>query len=162
MHFENYPLERLYIDSIDSRLSPEAKHARLSIMNFTIENGRPFNTLSDASADVMNAIEELKGKRAAVIDAKGEVDFIYPVSAKPTNHMVRLSDGRKFSAMCAIDAMGAAFTFHCDTVVESLCAQCGTPVRVEVRDGLLSVAEPRTLHALHVDLNKNQDWSTSC
>ena len=64
--------------------------------------------------------------------------------------------------MCAIDAMGSAFTFRRDVTVESMCAQCGRPVRVDIRDGALAQAEPATLHALHVDLNKNHDWSTSC
>ncbi len=162
MQFENYPAERLYIDSVDSRLSPQGKKARLSIMNFTIENGRPFNLEKDASAEIAAAFPELTAKRAAVAGSGGDVDFIYPVSARPTSHAVTLSDGRRFCAMCAIDAMGSSFTFRRDVVVESACAQCGAPVRVEIKNGALALADPHTLQALHVDLNRNQDWSTSC
>ncbi len=162
MYFENYPAERLYIDSIDSRLSPEGKNARLEIMNFTIDNQRPYNINSDASPQILEVIEELREKNAAVISSDGEIQFIYPVSAIPTGHKVMLEDGRKFSAMCAIDAMGAAFTYRQNVTIESACAHCGESVRVTVKDGGLDLISPSTVHALYFDLNSDNEWAANC
>ena len=53
-----------------------------------------------------------------------------------------MADGREFTAMCAIDAMGAAFTFHQDTEVHSVCAMCEEPVYVKIVDGKLKIGYP--------------------
>lgn len=145
---------------------------RKAIMNFTIDEKRAFNMLVDSdikklqvSMDVKelrNSLKILKEKNGFVADEDGNVNFVYPVSALETNHKVTLSDGRKFSAMCAIDAMGAAFTFHEDVVVESMCSNTGNSVRVEIKNGELYRYSPDSLYALHVDLNKHTDWASSC
>ena len=97
-----------------------------------------------------------------VVDDQGNVPFIYPVSALPTHHRVTLADGRTFSAMCAIDAMGATFTFGQDTVIHSKCSTCGEPVRLELRQGRIAQAAPADTHVLHMDLNQLTDWSAGC
>jgi hypothetical protein len=75
---------------------------------------------------------------------------------------VTLADGRSFRAMCAIDAMGAAFTFHQDITVESWCTKCSEPVTLAIRNGRLAEFTPLDLHVLHVDLNRTDNWSGSC
>ena len=53
-----------------------------------------------------------------VIDEERNVNFNLSGIRTADSHHVTLQDGREFTAMCAIDAIGAAFTFpsgHGDT-----------------------------------------------
>lgn len=165
MQFSRYPKERLIIESIASRLTPVEKAFRMRLMEYTIDKGAPFNINNGAEKDLQDlqpVVRELIGKRVIVLDNEGNVNFIYPVSALPTNHKVHLQDGRSFSAMCAIDALGAAFTFKQDTRVESRCSECGEAVHVAIERGRIAGLYPETAHALHVDLNKVDNWAGSC
>ena len=108
-------------------------------------------------------IQCLIDKDGMVIDEEEKnVNFIYPVSSLETNHHVTLADGREFTAMCAIDAMGAAFTFHQDTEVHSVCAMCEEPVYVKIKDGKVADYSPKTLHALTFPLGELANWAGSC
>lgn len=148
--------------SIASRLTPQARLARQRILAHTLAQGRPFNIAKDHGLASAREIEELLARKAMVVDGQGNVPFIYPVSALPTHHRVTLADGRTFSAMCAIDAMGAAFTFGQDTVIHSKCSACGEPVHLGVRQGRIAQAAPADIHVLHMDLNRPADWAASC
>lgn len=169
--YRYYPSEQLEIDSIDSRLSKKEKKVRRYLMNYAINRKEAFN-LSDSSKiakdmkvpyeEVNKALNSLTQKNGLVVDEEGNVNFMYPVSAIPTNHVVRLQDGREFTAMCAIDAIGAAFTFKQDVDIESKCSQCGSDVKVSIKNGELYSYEPSDLHILHVDLNKDLNWSGNC
>ena len=111
------------IQNIHQKFNAPQNEIRLAIMNFIVDNHRPFSlkedgytalkgiTLSSAE-DFCSITEVLCEKDGMVTDEEGNVNFIYPVSALPTNHHVTLADGREFCAMCAIDAIGSAFTFH--------------------------------------------------
>ena len=166
MQFRYYPAERLKIESIASRLTSSENALRMWLMEYTIHEGAPYNINSRAAGmepcGVGTLIRDLARKRAVVLDTSGNVNFIYPVSAPPTHHKVRLSDGRAFSAMCGIDALGAAFTFKQDTTVESVCSECGAPIHVEIKDRRIAKLCPDTAHVLHVDLNKVDNWAGSC
>lgn len=167
MDFKEYPAERLLIDSISSRLTTDEDSFRKILMNYTIDNNGPFNINYEPSAelagfDVPGMIEKLREKQAAVIDGGGNVNFIYPVSALPTHHKVYLQDGRSLSAMCAIDAMGVAFTLRQDIKVASKCSECGELIYIQIRNGQIVELSPDTTHALHVDLNQVDNWSGSC
>jgi len=167
MHFKHYPAERLAIESIASRLTAAENAFRAWLMDYTIAHGAPFD-FNGAHPEGMDAhgvplmMDSLIGKKAVVVDADGRVNFIYPVSALPTHHRVFLKDGRSFNAMCAIDAMGAAFTFEQDIRVESKCSECGEKVFIEIEDGRIAHLSPDTTHALHVDLKRNDNWAGSC
>ena len=93
---------------------------------------------------------------------ENRVNFIYPVSAIETGHQVTLEDGRNFSAMCAIDAIGAAFTFHQDTEVRSACAVCGEPIYVKIQNGKIAEYAPQSLQALTFPLGELVNWAGSC
>ena len=166
--YKDYAEERLRIDKLDSRLTREESAVRFQIMNFIIDNGRPFNIHADADAlaagdpdRFRELFQILEDKKTMVVSTDGDVQFMYPVSAVPSKHKVTLADGRSFHAMCAIDGMGTAFTFGQDNVVESNCAECGEPVRVRVQNGEMFDADPDTTHVLHMDLNKMDDWAAS-
>ena len=107
-------------------------------------------------------VKVLLEKDGMVISDTRDVNFIYPVSALPTNHHVTLADGRSFTAMCAIDAMGAAFTFHQDTEVHSVTAVSGEPVYVKIVDGEVVDYSPKNLHALTFPLGQLSNWAGSC
>jgi hypothetical protein len=163
MHFKNYPAERLVTPAIASRLADDEWRLRQRILSGIITQGKPlpFEEFAMEPAD-RQRLSSLVAKRAVVCNEAGAVTFAYPVSALPTQHRVTLADGRTFRAMCAIDAMGAAFTFCQDVEVESWCTKCAEPVTVSIRSGKLARFTPPGLHVLHVDLNRNDNWSGSC
>ena len=99
MQFKSYPSERLLIESIASRLTAEENRLRRWLMDYTINNKKPFclgNKIPEhlPVLDPRHLIGQLVEKRAAVLDEQGNVNFIYPVSALPTNQVVNLADGR--------------------------------------------------------------------
>lgn len=170
-NYRYYSNEQLEIVSIDSKLSKKEKAIRRYLMNYVIDNGQAFNLNNSSKiAEDLEMTRELANdtldslikKNGIVADDDGNINFIYPVSALPTNHRVRLEDGREFTAMCAIDAMGAAFAFKQDVDVISNCSNCGSDIKVSIKNGQLYSYEPGDLHILHVDLNKNANWSGSC
>lgn len=148
--------------SISSRLTPEARRARRRILAHTLALGRPFAIDKDHGLASAQEIEELLARKAMVIDDQGNVPFIYPVSALPTHHRVTLADGRTFSAMCAIDALGATFTFGQDAAIHSKCSVCNEPVHLALRQGRIAQAAPADIHVLHMDLNQLTDWAAGC
>jgi hypothetical protein len=145
-----------------SRLTPSARQARQRIIAHTLALGRPVNIGESEGLASAREIEELLARKAMVVDAQGNVPFIYPVSALPTHHRVTLADGRTFSAMCAIDALGATFTFGQDTTIHSKCSACNEPVHLVLRQGRIAHAAPAEVHVLHMDLNQLTDWATRC
>ncbi|SHH96536.1 Alkylmercury lyase [Clostridium collagenovorans DSM 3089] len=143
---------------------------RKAIMNFVIDNKKPFHIEKDLSLlevdlnieSINESLENLKQNNGFVLNENNEAIFVYPVSALPTNHLVTLEDGRKFNAMCAIDAMGTAFTFNQNIEVKSKCSNTNTEISVEIVDGEIKNYSPSDLHVLHVDLNKYTDWGKNC
>jgi hypothetical protein len=99
-------------------------------------------------------------KKMVVLDEMGRVQFAYPVSAVATNHKVTLADSRTLYAMCAIDALGCCFEFGQPVQVESACHVCGASLRAWVGGVGDIVAEPPGVYAVHVDLDKYEDWAT--
>lgn len=166
MRFRNQPAERLAIDSIASRLTDEENALRMALMERTIEGRGPvaLRTLTRSGAldpDAESLIERLTEKRVIVQDREGHLNFIYPVSALPTRHKVSLLDGRRFFAMCAIDAMGSAFTFEQNAEVESECSECGERICVRIEQGELTEVTPSKLRVLHAVSKKFDNWAAS-
>ena len=162
----NRPAERLTIDSIASRLSDEENSFRMVLMERTIARGGPLDVEAAGRGSGLHPnapalIESLIAKRAVVVDEEGNLSFIYPVSALETGHRVSLEDGRRFFAMCAIDAMGTAFTFEQNVAVESRCNECGERISVRIERGELAEVTPPNLRVLHVDLKRFDNWATT-
>lgn len=169
MEFTYHPAERLYIDSIASRLTDSERLARRELIEELIGAGKPVfgrgfaRKLStrhglDGEATLASLVE----KKVAVVDDKGFVKFVYPVSAMPNTHRVQLQDGRSFHPMCAIDGLGSHFTLQQDVEVTSSCHYCKAPITVTVKDGQIAHMDPATAHALHADLNNVENWATGC
>lgn len=137
-------------------------------MDRIIQSGAPVNINSLRQSEELKhldsetIINNLITKRAIVQDSEGNINFVYPVSALPTNHHVVLKDGRALHAMCAVDALGVALTFKQDTEISSKCSHCGETVTVEVQEEKIAKLHPSTTHVLHVDLKNNDNWAGSC
>lgn len=158
--------------NVQKKFTDRQNEVRLFIMDFVVTEQRPFNIESDKECvlralsmteqEYEEIVKVLLEKDGMVISDAKDVNFIYPVSALPTNHHVTLADGRSFTAMCAIDAMGAAFTFHQDTEVHSVSAVSGEPIFVKIVDGEVADYSPKTLHALTFSLGTVTNWAASC
>lgn len=168
MQFKHYPLERLLIDSIDSRLNPEEKAVRKWLLDYTIRMGKPFLSCdpvlqsSFPNINIPDILDILTEKNALVRDEEGSINFLYPVSALPTKHRVAFADGRQFFSMCAVDSMGTAFTFQQDVSIDSECSECGEPVHIRIKAGKISRMVPESLRILHVDLKNSDNWAGNC
>lgn len=168
VEFKNYPAERLRINSISSRLTGEERMLRLYLLDQIIERGAPVNinslkqtaALRQLNTDVL--IKSMVDKRVIVPDQEGNINFAYPVSALPTNHRVTLKDGRRFCAMCAVDAMGTAFTLKQDVHIESICSNCNEKITVVIENEKIAGLNPASVHVLHVDLKNVDNWAGSC
>lgn len=152
------------INSIHSRLTPKEQVLRDEIMAQLIAQHQPVDitAFTGKEAQDRDIISSLINKKVIVINAEGLVSFSYPVSALPSKHRVTLADGRWLYAMCAIDALGCAFTFAQDVNIFSACEHCNEPVQVEIKDGKIHHLSPHETHILHVDLNKIENWAATC
>ena len=149
---KHYEKERLIINSIDSKLSYLEKKVRIYIMDYIIEEKRPYN-LKNLDYNFIRNIGVTKDEY---------INFIYPVSAFDTNYKVKLEDGREINAMCAVDSIGTAFTFKQNIKIESSCIMCNDSIEVIIENGEIKKCIPENLRVLHVDLNKNNSWASSC
>lgn len=100
-------------------------------------------------------------KNIMVVDGDS-INFIYPVSALPTNHKVILSDNRSFSAMCAIDAIGTSCTFNQDVRINSICSATGKEIEIFIKDEKIEYVNNPDLRVLHINLDKHSNWAASC
>ena len=64
--------------------------------------------------------------------------------------------------MCAIDALGSYSLFHQDTEINSICSQTGEKIYVRIKDREIAEHSPKDIHVIHVDLNKNKNWASTC
>jgi len=84
--------------------------------------------------DVQSGWRELHEAHALVLDGDGGIRMANPFSAVPTPYRVRAA-GRDWFANCAWDAFGICVALDVDGRIETVCADCGDPLGVGVRDG---------------------------
>lgn len=116
---------------------------------------------NDFEQEEKELLRFLAQKDVLVIE-EGQIVFAYPVSKKPTNHHVKLADGREFFSMCAIDALGSTFVFGQDTEISSICPVSGEEIRVTVKDKEIEGYSPENIQAIHVDLSAVENWAANC
>ena len=74
------------------------------------------------------------------------IETFAPFSVVPTRHRVTIGGEQKWFAQCAFESLAICWLFPGRTVrVDSVCPDCGEPVRVEVKDGKIEVEEPKGL-----------------
>lgn len=164
-------MEKIKEQNVHKKFTPRQNALRLYVMEqiindgeFHIADGREgaMQALSMSKAEYDACMEVLRFQDGLVTDEEENVTFIYPVSALPTKHHVRLADGRTLCANCAIDAIGVPFTLRQDAVIDSECAVCGEPIHIEIKDGKVISYSPETLHALTFPLAEITNWAGSC
>ena len=103
-------------------------------------------TIGRSEPDVRQAWRRLHDAHALVLDPAGEIRMASPFAARPTPFVVK-AGGRRWYANCGWDAFGIGAALHVDSVIDTECADCHEPVRIEVRDGRPS-GEDLVFHVL--------------
>jgi hypothetical protein len=104
-----------------------------------VELGRAPTAIEVASAierpepEIHEAWRRLHDAHALVLDGAGEIRMANPFAARPTAFFVEANGGRWY-ANCGWDAFGIGAALHADSVIETECADCREPIRIEVRD----------------------------
>ena len=155
----NLASEHLAIPNINELLSDQERQARLLLMEKIIMKGSPVKSTELLDIDILCALES---KGVIVQDEDGSVSVVYPVSALPTPHKVKLKDGRSFYAICAVDSLGSAFVFEQNIVVSSSCSYCQKSVSVTVENGEISSSDPVSIYVTHTDLVGEVNWAGTC
>lgn len=101
--------------------------------------------LAEATAiapdEVRGLVRKLRARDLIVLDETGEtVVGAYPFRDRDTGHRVHLGD-RVLNAMCAIDALGVGAMYDKDVTIDSVCAACGSEIRITTRDNGAAVDE---------------------
>lgn len=155
----NIETELLTIPNINALLSDQESQARSLLMEKIINNGGPIKPFEFLDKDLLDS---LATKGVIVLDENGAVIVVYPVSALPTPHIVKLNDGRSFYAICAVDSLGSAILFKQDIAVTSSCSYCQIPVSIIIENGEISAFSPNTICVTHTDLVGELNWAGTC
>lgn len=106
----------------------------------------PPDELRGIAADV--PINEILGSLHAAdvirLDGSNRISSVYPFSATPTAHRVRIDSGVEVHAMCAIDALGVSAMLDRPVAISSADPRTGDPIAVAVR-GLVASADPESV-----------------
>lgn len=105
--------------NVDEKLNDKESEFRKKLLDKIISS-QELVALDDYEGEEKELLKSLVSKDVLVPE-EGQIVFAYPVSKKPTNHHVKLADGREFFSMCAIDALGSTFVFGQDTEISSIC-----------------------------------------
>jgi mono/diheme cytochrome c family protein len=104
--------------------------------------------------DVREGWRRLHDVHALVLDAAGEIRMANPFAAQPTSFRVEVA-GRSYFANCAWDAFGIGAALHADSTIYTECADCHSPLRINVRAG-----RPNELDLVfHVLVPANSWWN---
>ncbi len=69
-------------------------------------------------------------------NSKDELIGAYPISPIPTNHRIEVVGIGSGYAMCAIDALGVAYTFGAKTIIDSQVLDTKSPIRIIIDPSL--------------------------
>lgn len=143
-------------------LSSTEQEARLALIDKVIEEKRQLTV--EEAIDICGGKEifQILKEKSVFAFMDEMITFLYPVSAVPTNHHVKLADGRDFFSMCAVDALGVSSMFHLDVEINSICSESGDEIYVKVFNNEILEYSPETLSILHVDLTKESNWASEC
>ena len=87
-----------------------------------------------APAEVVAAWRRLHDAHALVLDGRGAIRMLNPFSAVPTAFRVQTGE-RAWFANCGWDAFGVGAALGTDSVIDTECADCHEPLRIDVRRG---------------------------
>ena len=126
------------------------RHVYLSV----VANGRP-PTVAETATAFGRDRDEIEGAYRRLHDAHALVLFpgttgvwmANPFCFAATPHRVS-AGGREWTATCAWDALGIPGALHGDGSIDTECACCSEPLRLEVRDGELVDGADLLVHFL--------------
>ena len=87
-----------------------------------------------SEGDVRDAWRRLHAAHALVLDEAGNIRMANPFSALPTPFRVRAA-GKEWYANCGWDSFGIGAALHVDSTIDTECADCHEPIRLQVRAG---------------------------
>lgn len=86
------------------------------------------------ASDIAASWARLQENHALVLDADGAIVMANPFSAIETPHRVEAA-GRIWFANCGWDAFGIGAALHVDSMIHTICPDCGESVDLEVVGG---------------------------
>ncbi len=96
-------------------------------------NGRDFDDISERYKDRFQELNYLKLATGTLLTFnKGKLIAAYPVSPYKSSYEVTIEDVGKGYAMCAIDALGIAYTFMKKTKIRSMLIDTGEMFTFEI------------------------------
>jgi hypothetical protein len=133
-------------------LNPQEDAVRKAILTAFAASGKApdvqdlARTLGLPLASVLVACRTLAAADLIVWqDDKAHIISAYPFSGSQTAHEVLLRGQTTRYALCAIDALGMPCMLGQGVRIRSMCYFCGTPVTVDIAEGLLQGVSPSTL-----------------
>jgi len=133
-------------------ISSGLKTARFLLIDHVIETKQaiPFEQAIEIVGE--EVLKQLLEKNIVNLNQDNEVFYLYPVSAAPTGHSVKLEDGRQFNTMCAFDSLGCANTFHMGCEIFSACRDTSEKVYIKLSEQGIETALPETLVVSYLDV----------
>ncbi len=109
---------------------------------------------AELGLQVGEAREHLAGMAArglVELDDRGTVVGCWGLSTRPTIHRLQMR-GRHFYTWCAVDAIGIPAALDADARIDSRCAGCGRPLRIDVARGVPTVGAADTIRVWVADV----------
>lgn len=142
-----------------ARLSPAEQTLRLALLDYGLAHPGPIpaqvsRALAGSASDAPEALLDSLDARHYMRREGGDIHYLYPLScADRTDYHVTLADGRSLFAMCAIDAMGCAVTFHQPVEVRAHLRDTGEALmlRLDPASGITQAAPDDHILATYYD-----------
>ncbi len=92
--------------------------------------------LEMTNAEAAASLRRLHDGHVLVLDSDNEIIMANPFSAIPTSFAVR-SGKKSWFGNCIWDALGILALLKTDGIVQTTCADCSSPMTLEIRKGAL-------------------------
>jgi hypothetical protein len=148
-HTSDTPPEAVSDAADGSRLAEQARRLHRALIAAVLETGsipassELVNRLQTSEDAIQVGLHTLAAADYLALDDDGQITCLYPFSATPTPHVVRIKGQRRF-AMCAIDALGIPAMLGQNLDIEGRCAICDIPIALSVRPGAVLRVMPAT------------------
>ena len=84
-----------------------------------------------------------KGVPAWLFPDTDHIASFNPLSNMPTQYRISVEGKQKWFGQCSFDSLAACWLFPGKTItIEAPCLDCGEPMRIKVRDGVIESADP--------------------
>ncbi len=124
------------------------------ILNRLVETGRaPFYT--EIASELRVSVEEGRkaihalfgmGMAAWVFPNTDYIASFSPFSNLPTQYFIAIGGQQKWFGQWGFESLAVSWLFKGKTVqIDTPCLDCGLPIRVEMKDGLIKSSEPKGL-----------------